>query len=717
VRVDLRRVVGRSLSIGLLACAVLAVPFAMRYEDHVAVKEERAEADERRIVDLVAQTALREIAGVLADVRYLSDHNELRELLVQDSPETRQRLATEYLSFARHKRHYDQIRIIGADGQEQVRVNARDGAPVIVPAEALQNKRDRYYFVEAMRLGPGAIHVSPLDLNVEHGAIESPRRPTLRVATPLFGAGGDRRGVLVVNYAADRLFARLKALAEATPGDLWLLNSDGYWLIGPAEDEWAFMFPDRRIRTLAARDPTTWGLMESAREGRLATADGVVTFRKIYPLVVDSGESLPARDGAAPADAQRYHWIAATFLAQGLLTAQSEAAARDLLLGYGVLALVVLLAAPVWSYYSLQRRELNRIMASILDNVQDLISYVDTGERFRFTNRAQREALGLGPAAIHGRTLREVLGDAAYGVLRPRLEEVLGGRAASFDARIAYGGDEHDLEIAYMPDRDHGGPLRGFVAVASDVTPLRNAERREREQMLELAHAARLASVGEMATQIAHEVNQPLTAIVTYCAAAGRALTAQPIDIARITEWLEAIGTQAHRVGDTVRRLREFVRKGAATFVLLDLDQVVTDAVRIVQPIADRQGVQVARESSPALPQVFADRVLLTQAVLNLVRNAVEAVCASPPEQRLVRIVTAARGSSVELRVIDSGPGLSADVAGRLFEPFVTTKAGGLGLGLPIARSILDALGGEIGYDAMPGGGACFTLNLPIRTS
>jgi PAS domain S-box-containing protein len=376
----------------------------------------------------------------------------------------------------------------------------------------------------------------------------------------------------------------------------------------------------------------------------------------------------------------------------------------------------VLLVSPVLSYYSVQRHGLNRIMASILDNVPDLISYVDTDQRLRFSNRAHRSVLGVRSPEIYGRSLREILGDAAYDVLRPRLDEVLGGRPVTFDTRLVYGGQARDLSIAYMPDAGHGGALRGFVAVESDVTALRDAERRERERMLELAHAGRLACVGEMATQIAHEVNQPLTAIVTYCAAVKHGLGAQQADRSRVGEWLDAIGAQAHRVGDTIRRLRDFVRKGGMTLAPMDLGEVVADAVRMIQPGANRQGVLVAVEPSSSLPEVFADRVLLTQAVLNLVRNAVDAAAASPPDRRLVRVVTAAAPAGVEVRVIDSGPGLAAELEDRLFEPFATTKDGGLGLGLPIARSIVEAHGGEIGYSPAEGGDTCFTLTLPART-
>ncbi len=716
VRIDLGRVVWRALLIGLLACAVLAIPFLLRYEDRAAATASRAESAEHRIVDLVAQTASREIAGVLADLRYLSDHNELQDLLAEDSPATRHRLATEYVSFAKQKQYYDQMRVIGPDGWEQVRVNARDGQAVIVSAEALQNKNGRYYFTETMRLGPGEIHVTPIDLNVEHGAIESPPRPTLRVATPLFGPRGERRGILLLNYAADQLFSRLRTLAEAAPSELWLLNSDGYWLIGSRQDEWAFMYPERKDRSLATRDPATWARLAGEHQGQLATGEGIITFRKVYPLLSDGIQRPGAPEQQPPVGAGQYYWIAATFLPDTFLAARNQAAAHDLLLGYGVLATLVLFIAHVLSYYSLQRRELNRIMASILDNVPDLISYVDTSRRFRFSNRAHQSVLGLGPAEIYGRTVRDVLGDAAYEALGPRLDEVLGGQEVNFEAHLGYGGQERDLSINYMPDTGHGGTLRGCVAVESDVTPLKNAERREREQMLELAHAARLTCVGEMATQIAHEVNQPLTAIVTYCAAARRGLAAAPVDTARLGEWLSAIDTQAHRVSDTVRRLREFVRKGEKTIESIDLNEVVADAVRMVQPLADRQKIKIARELSPGLPRIGADRLLITQAALNLLRNAVEAASTSPSERRQVKVTTAVEGPNVELRVIDSGPGLAADVADRLFEPFVTTRPGGLGLGLSIARSILDAHSGEISYRAAADGGACFTLTLPGRT-
>lgn len=267
--------------------------------------------------------------------------------------------------------------------------------------------------------------------------------------------------------------------------------------------------------------------------------------------------------------------------------------------------------------------------------------------------------------------------------------------------------------MSYVPDLGSGGEVAGLFVVVSDVTRLKEAERRARERMLEVAHAARLASVGEMATQIAHEVNQPLTAIVTYCAALQRSLESGSPDPSRLREWVSAIGDDATRVSEIIRRLREFVRRGELTRVPVDLGEVVEEVAGMVRSEARRQGIAVAVEGLPTLPAVLADRVLIAQAVLNLLRNAVDAVSGEPPERRRVRIRVAPAGERVEVTVADSGPGISPELGGKLFESFVSTKADGLGMGLPITRSIVEAHGGEVRYGAAAEGGTVFSFSLP----
>ncbi len=162
-----------------------------------------------------------------------------------------------------------------------------------------------------------------------------------------------------------------------------------------------------------------------------------------------------------------------------------------------------------------------------------------------------------------------------------------------------------------------------------------------------------------------------------------------------------------------MRRLREFVRRGEMALVPLDLGQVLQEVVGMVRPEARRQAVTIDVDSAPGLPAVLADRILVAQAILNLLRNAVDAVVGEPPERRRVSLRTATVSDGVEVTVADSGPGVSPEVGGKLFESFVSTKPHGLGMGLPISRSIVEAHGGQLRYGPAPGGGTVFSFRLP----
>jgi signal transduction histidine kinase len=166
-------------------------------------------------------------------------------------------------------------------------------------------------------------------------------------------------------------------------------------------------------------------------------------------------------------------------------------------------------------------------------------------------------------------------------------------------------------------------------------------------------------------------------------------------------------------VSAVIRRLRDFVRKGEIAFVATDLNEIVTDSLRLVAGEAVSQRVQVVEQLATEPLRVMADSVLVSQAILNLVRNAIEAETASATDQRRVLVETKRSGRGVEVSVTDTGPGLSPEVAPRLFEAFVTTKPNGLGMGLSIARSIIEAHGGQLRYSEAPGGGCTFTLTLP----
>ncbi len=238
------------------------------------------------------------------------------------------------------------------------------------------------------------------------------------------------------------------------------------------------------------------------------------------------------------------------------------------------------------------------------------------------------------------------------------------------------------------------------------------AEEAVQEARERLTHVARLSTMGEMTTGLAHEINQPLTAITMYAQAAER-LAAQPSpDLGELVEALRQISAQALRAGEIIRRLRELVRNRQVREELLDLNAVVRELAVLVESDARVNNVRLEIDLAATLPTVLGDTIQLQQVMLNLVRNAIEAV-QSPDSQRLVTLRTAHTGSAVEMSVSDLGTGIDPAIRDRLFETFATTKPAGTGLGLAISRSIVEAHGGKLTWRANQPCGSCFVFSLP----
>jgi two-component system sensor kinase FixL len=266
-----------------------------------------------------------------------------------------------------------------------------------------------------------------------------------------------------------------------------------------------------------------------------------------------------------------------------------------------------------------------------------------------------------------------------------------------------------------------------MLGVAMDITERQAAESRLQELQAELLHVSRLSAAGEMASALAHELNQPLTAATSAIQAVRRMLASSPPAAAEgpATEMREAVDLAAEQAlwaGRVVRRLRDFVARGEAEKRLEELPRLVEEASALALVGARERLVRVDVRFASALPLVLVDAIQIQQVLFNLIRNAVEAMSAgaaccdeAPPTRRRGLVVSAAPVGPdlVEVAVADGGPGLSPEVAGRLFESFVTTKPNGMGVGLSICRSIVEAHGGRLWAEPNPGGGAVFRFTLP----
>jgi PAS domain S-box-containing protein len=354
----------------------------------------------------------------------------------------------------------------------------------------------------------------------------------------------------------------------------------------------------------------------------------------------------------------------------------------------------------------------------LVENQTELILTVGRNGVVRFASPSYRQLFGADAADLVGRPLAlEVHEDDREATARAWQAAWAPPYSTSIENRVLTPRGWVWLAWSVRAVRDERGAAAPdeVVAVARDVTDRRRAEEQAQQHLQSLAHVARVSSMGEMASAIAHEVNQPLTAIANYVYACMRLLRSGAATQEQTLDVMQRVASEAERAGEVVRKMRSFVRGEEGQISAVDANFLVAEVLRLAAPEARQSGVELVPALQSGLPEVCADSIQIQQVLLNLVRNAVEAIVAGGARERVVRIETA-RGDAgrIAIRVADTGPGLAPEALEKVFEPFYTTKADGIGIGLALSRSIVDAHGGLLWATAIPGRGATFHLSLPI---
>jgi len=256
------------------------------------------------------------------------------------------------------------------------------------------------------------------------------------------------------------------------------------------------------------------------------------------------------------------------------------------------------------------------------------------------------------------------------------------------------------------------GTDRFFTGFVRDLTERRSQERRMHELQSELVHVSRLTAMGEMASSLAHELNQPLSAITNYLRGAGTLLKSKQVDASRIRDVLDRSAEQALRAGDIIKRLREFVAKGETQQTIENPGVLLEEAAALALVGAKEQGVRVTLRCDRDVPDIVVDKVQIQQVALNLIRNAIEAM--ETVSRRELTIAVKRQKDAALFSVTDTGTGIAPEIAQHLFEPFVTSKPNGMGVGLSICRTIIEAHGGRIVADSNKGGGTIFEFTIPL---
>jgi len=258
------------------------------------------------------------------------------------------------------------------------------------------------------------------------------------------------------------------------------------------------------------------------------------------------------------------------------------------------------------------------------------------------------------------------------------------------------------------------GDRRIFTGFIRDLTERQQAELRMQDLQTELAHVGRVSEMGTLASSLAHELNQPLAAIANYCEA-GRDLIergSDPQTLEMVREALDEAAKQSIRAGQIVRRLRDFMSGGDSERQLESLPRLISEANALALVGSREHGIDVQIALDPGAGQVFVDRIQVQQVLVNLIRNAIDAMVDSP--RRCLKIATRRQDDGLtRISVTDTGTGISEPIAEQLFQPFVTSKKSGMGIGLSICRTIVEAHGGRIWFEPGPDGGTAFHFTLP----
>ncbi len=694
----------------VLALALLAIGLAAQWAER---REARLLADTLRRAMEVHALALRDAAGKYRYLPFTAGlHPDLRAALAHPHDAATLARANRYIAQVNREAGSDALYLIAPDGTTLAASNW--DTPQSFVGESYAN---RPYFTEA-RAGQGGMF---------YGVGQTTGEPGLFLSAPVRDQGsGAVLGVVAVKLS---LQPQQQAWAFAR-APIALSDANGVVFLSSVPD---WLYRSTRALPAAERERMRREQQYGARS-ELAALPWRVE-RGIGPpgyLLHTRVAGKPLRLLAVDEPLPDLGWTLTVTAGDAEI---AQAGERAWMLGL-LVAAVLLLGGLYWRLRERRFAEQRDARQDLERRVRERTQALDEAHAFRkamedslLVGMRARDAEGrisyVNPAfcAMTGYGADELLGRLPpYPYWHPddvpqhwqRYEAMMRGEPAlsGFESRLMHRGGHEVITMVYtaplvLADGRHAGWMSSVV----DITEQKRAEQRQRQNDEQLQHAQRLASLGEMASTLAHELNQPLMALSSFASAAKA--FAQQGDQALLASSLDETMAQARRSAEIVRRIRGFVRQRTPGTEDCAVAALVANALALLQGDLRQRQARAVVQVPAGLPPVRGDRVLLEQVLLNLVSNGLQAMEATPPEARVVDISAQAQdGGRMHIRVADRGPGIADAVAGQVFEPFFTTKPGGLGLGLNICRTIVEAHRGRLGFAARPGGGTVFTLDL-----
>jgi PAS domain S-box-containing protein len=699
------------------------------------------------------------IQAIATDVLTVSKHEELRLMLEKDKPEYRESLAKEFLWFSRIKKIYDQVRFLDEHGMERLRINYNNGSPAVVQPQDLQSKGERYYFRDTLQLSEGEVFVSPFDLNIEHGHLEQPIKPTIRFGTCVVDSQGRKRGVVMLNFLGSHLLNTLESVSNHGTGEIILLNAKGYYLRGPVpDDEWGFMYENRKDRTFARAHPRAWQRISGAQNGHFSSTNGMYTFTTIRPFTEAQVSSTGSGEPYTPSDklleGTGYYWKLVSYIPRGSPFMLGAPGLDRIMLIYGGMLLLLAFGCGSVAHASVKRKQAESEVRDHRDSLQQLVE-LRTAELTNVNIQLQRDIderhqveTELRESEEKYRSMMEAMDDAAYicsNDFRIVYMNSAMQKRVGFDAvgepchNIMHGLDEkcpwcvhqrvmkgEHVKTEIVSPRDQrifqvsNSPIFHLDGSVSKLTIFRDNTKVKKIEA-QLQQAQKLESVGRLAGGVAHDYNNTLSVIIGFTELAlGEVAQDSPM-----RDHLDEILKAAHNAADITRQLLIFARKQNIVPRILNLNTNVANTLKMLRRLIG-EDIDLAWKPGTDLWPILIDPSQVNQILVNLCVNArdaikgvgkisIETANTILDESRCADYADSVPGDFVHLTVSDNGCGMEKKILGNIFEPFFTTKGEekGTGLGLSTVYGIVKQNKAFINVYSEPGHGTTISIYLP----
>lgn len=706
-------------------------------------------ADEKTYVNLSQGRLEQELALPIRHLVSLASEKPVRRGYEDAQASDLKPMEEAFLSLVSRNPPYDKVRWIDERGRERLRVNNNGGQPYLVPQDELKDQRDRYYFADTMRLDRGVVYVSPLDLNMENGEMETPYKPMLRVATPVFNADGNRRGILIINIAARSLLDAFVGNAGPAADRMTLVNADGYWLKGPNEaDELGFMF--RRQATLDSRYPEVWEAVSKEDHGQITLPDGLWTWSSVSPAA--QGDTRLSHS---------IHWNVIAHLPESDLSALEHrvwpakiAGALVILslFGFGISRLVQAKLAHARAERDAALARSEAKAAQRLQEAQASFQMLfEANTSGLLVVNAEGRIVMVNPAfgSLFGYSISELLGKPIEMLLPERdranhaehrseylhhpTSRAMGSGRDLFGTRkdgkvfpieiglSAYRDNNQDYVLATIVDISERKRAQDELRRMNEVLEQRVVERTVELQAARL-DAERLANVkGNFLANMSHEIRTPMNAILGL---------AYLLEKAKLGPEEHSLVKQIRIAGRSllgiINDILDFskIESGHLEIEHLPfrLNDVLDNVATLMSAVEYKQDVEFIMGPAPEGVEILrGDALRLEQVLINLISNALKFTDRGCVTLTVTCEPTMEGRDFLRFNVLDTGKGIAADKQMEIFNAFTqedtstTRRFGGTGLGLSICRRLVKLMGGEIGVVSELGKGSEFWFTLPLE--